>query len=95
MCAQEKRSAVITTIDCAGLLRAERSRTHAILLVIHAPEALHKGLVFLGYCKPGGKDVGVAGTGVRAEVLVEVEEEIVKDGELLVDGGVAVADLLV
>lgn len=69
--------------------------THAELLAVHVPKSLHKGFVFLRYCEPRSEYVGEAGAGMCAKVLVEVEQQVVEDGELLVDRGVAVADLLV
>lgn len=65
------------------------------MLAIHVPEPLHERLVFIGHREPASEDIGEAGTGLCAEMLVEVEEEVVEDGKLLVDGGLAVADLLV
>lgn len=70
-------------------------RTHIELLAIQVPKSLHKGLVLLWYCESGRENIGEAGSGMCAEMLVEVEKEIVEDGELMVDGGLAVANLLV
>lgn len=69
--------------------------TYVELLAIHVPKPLHESLILLWYGESGREDVGEAGSGMYAEVLIEVKKEIVKDGELLVDGGLAVTDLLV
>ena len=62
-------------------------------MTVHVPQALHEDLVLVRDARPGREAVGGAGAPLQAEALVEVEQEVVEDGQLVVAGHLALADL--
>lgn len=73
-------------------MRRSGRKTNRELTAIHQPQTLHEDLVFLGDGKVEGEVLCVAGTALHA---VEVEKDVVEDGQFVRDGESAVADLLV
>lgn len=60
--------------------------------MIEIPQALHEDLVLLRHARRIHKSVGNI---VATRCSVEIEEDIVENGEFVVSGHVGVADLLV
>lgn len=73
-------------------MEGSQAGTHAKSLAIHLPESLHEQLVLLGHGEVEG--IVLCEVGPAAEA-VEVEEDVVEDRQLVVDGRSAVANLLV